>query len=231
MELLQLPLGFGLRDDATFSSFYATTNIAAKDCILTMAKGGGEKFCYLYGSVGVGKTHLLHAACHIAYEHNQSAMYMPLEEYSRMSLHELADLSSINLIRLDDVDKISGVANWEEAVFHLYNRIKDNGSRLIVSANASPANLSIKMPDLKSRMAWGMSFLLQPLTDEDKALVLKQRAKSRGIILTDVVSRFLLTHCARDMTGLFASLDKLDCASIAEKRKITIPFIKQVLGI
>jgi len=229
--LAQLPLSFGLRDDATFASFYAVENAEAKNCIMRMAEGNGEQFAYLYGSAGVGKTHLLHAACHVAYEYGQSAMYLPIAKYSTLSTQDLSDLASINLICLDDVDSISGLANWEEALFHLYNRIRDSGSRLIVSADSVPQQLKINLLDLKSRLAWGVTYHLQQLADEQKLQALQLRAKFRGINLTDAVSSFLLKHCQRDMSQLFTILDILDRSSIAQKRKITIPFVKTVLGI
>lgn len=233
MELAQLPLSIGLRDDATFANFYSDNNAQAVNAVLALAKGSGkDDFIYLYANAaGAGKTHLLQAACHVAYEYKKTAVFIPLSECTRLTVNILTDLANMDLVCVDDIDGIAGSPNWEEALFHLYNYVKASSARLLISANCAPPQLRIALPDLKSRLACGVSYQLQPLSDEQKLLVIKARAHSRGIKLDDTVSKFLLSRCPRDMTQLFAALAQLDRASLVEKRRVTIPFVKEVLGI
>jgi len=115
-------------------------------------------------------------------------------------------------------------------VFHLFNRLRDSGRRLLLAATASPRELGVGLPDLQSRLSLALVFQLQPLSDEDKLRALQLRASRRGLHLTDEVGRFILTRGARSMSALFELLDRLDQASLQAQRKLTIPFLKEVLG-
>jgi DnaA family protein len=113
----------------------------------------------------------------------------------------------------------------------LYNRLRDKPQcRLLVSADCAPRDLGSRLPDLVSRMGWGVSFHLLPLNDDEKIAALKLRAHARGIVLTDEVLRFIIHRASRDMVELFEHLQQLDTLSLAEKRRITIPFVKEALG-
>ena len=102
---------------------------------------------------------------------------------------------------------------------------------MLFSANANPAELSVKLPDLASRLAWGLSFQVPLMGDNEKQQALTLRAKARGIELSDEVAQFILHRAPRHIGELFEILDRLDRASLAEQRKLTIPFVKQVLSL
>jgi DnaA family protein len=101
----------------------------------------------------------------------------------------------------------------------------------LVSGDESAQQLGITLPDLVSRLTWGLTEQVKPLDDEEKSAALQHRATQRGLLLTDEAVRFLLNRSSRDMTSLLETLDVLDKASIREQRKITIPFIKDVLSL
>ncbi len=130
---------------------------------------------------------------------------------------------------IDDLDAVNTVDDqrkWEDALFGLYNQIRDMGSRIVVAANNAPDELSLQLPDLISRFHWGPIFQLQTLSDEAKLIALKQRAHERGFELPDGTVNYLLRHGSRDLHHLFKILDELDNASLVEQRKLTIPFVK-----
>jgi DnaA family protein len=129
------------------------------------------------------------------------------------------------------VHVIAGHAQWEEALFHLYNRVYDAGGRMILAANDLPKQIHIGLPDLASRLSWGIVFQLHALDDAEKVAVLIMRAHRRGMNLSDEVAKYILTHCPRHMGTLLAALDALDNASLAAQRRLTIPFVKEVLQI
>ncbi len=95
----------------------------------------------------------------------------------------------------------------------------------------APTYLNLHLPDLKSRLAWGLVLQLQPLSDEDKLETLQMRAIQRGFRLPVSVAQFILKRCTRTMHDLDNILDRLDQASLAHQRKITIPFVKTILDI
>ena len=225
----QLALNIHLRDDAAFSSFYPGENEEALEGVMQFIKTSKESFLYLWGQAGVGRSHLLQAACHDANERGLSAAYFSLKKLDQNSLDLLEGLEEIFLVCIDDIEGISGDLRWEEAVFHLFNRLRAKNTKLLVAANASPKEVAILLPDLKSRLSWGVTYQLHRLNDVHKLKALQLRAKCRGLTLSDAVGQFLLSRCDRGTTELFGVLEVLDKASLAEQRRLTIPFVKQVL--
>jgi len=233
MTPLQLPLGVRLRDDATFANYYPGANAAALgyvECLCEADAGWTESLIYLWGAEGVGRSHLLQAACLRFEQRGELAVYLPLGEVVDHGPALLDNLEQCELVCLDDLDAVAGRADWEEALFHLFNRLRDAGRRLLLSANASPRELAIGLPDLQSRLSLALVFQLQQLSDEDKLRALQLRASRRGLHLNDEVGRFILTRGARSMSALFELLERLDQASLQAQRKLTIPFLKETLG-
>jgi DnaA family protein len=227
----QLPLSFRLRDDATFDNYLAVGNQQVLHNILELLAGKADTFIYLWGSEGSGKSHLLQACCHAAPEYNKTALYLPLAELFSFSYDAFHGLENVDLICLDDIDQIAGNRNAEEQVFHFFNRIRAQGNSLLIAANVAPLQLKIALPDLKSRLAWGIVYQLHALDDAEKLSALQLHAKARGLELDESVGNFLLGRCARNMTQLFATLELLDQASLIEQRRLTIPFVKRILGV
>lgn len=223
----QLPLHIGLRDSATFANFYPADNAQVVAQIQQCAQLEGEHFIFIHGATGDGKSHLLQAACHAASEQGRPVVYLPLAQHAQFSIEMLEGLEHMSLLCIDDLDAIAGDTEWEEAVFHLYNRVRDAGTHLIVAANNHPTALAIQLPDLQSRLLWGLVFMLQPLDEEQLTAALQLRARGRGLDLPDEVVAYLLKRCARDMNSLFDLLEELDRESLVAQRKLTIPFVRQ----
>lgn len=227
----QLTLGVGLKDEATFSNYFLGKNTQLVIALKNMAQGEGERIIYFYGTGGQGCTHLLQACCHAAHQAKQSAVYVPLNHHAEFAPEIFEGLESLNLVCIDDVHLIAGKPAWEEALLHLYNRIHDTGGRLIITGKVVPKALEIKLPDILSRLTWAVVFQVQPLTDNEKLEAFIMRAERRGMTLNEDVGKFILTHCPRHMSTLFSALDVLDKMSLAAQRKLTIPFVKEILQI
>lgn len=231
---LQLPLGLQLNDYATFGNYVAGANeLALKSvqaCAAADREGRSEPFVYLWGGEGSGKTHLLQSACHLAPQQGGSVFYLPLQQAGEFSVEMLQGLECMGLICIDDLQAIAGQRDWEQALFHLYNRVRDQGNRMIVTAATTPSESGIQLPDLISRLSWGGIFHLSMLEDEQKLQALQSRAGSRGFELPRESGRYLLRRYPRDMHALFALLDRLDEASLAAQRRLTIPFIRETLA-
>lgn len=227
----QLPLGLTLKDDASFNNFYVGRNGETINALKQTAQGNGERITYLCGSRGQGLSHLLQACCHEAATHHLTSVYLPLGDLMSESPEMLEGMESLNLVCLDDLHCLAESREWEEAVFHLFNRIKDAGGSIVMTGNNLPKDLPLALPDLISRLSWGVVYQLHPLSDDEKLQVLIARAQGRGIKLSEEVGKYILSHCPRHMSTLFAALDALDKASLAAQRRLTIPFVKEVLEI
>lgn len=228
-EASQLSLSIGLRDDATFTNFYPGDNGFLLDALYSLIGGGEETFQYVYGSADSGKSHLLQALCHHADSMGLRSVYLPLEELALLPPDLLEGLEALDLVCIDDLNLVAGRAKWETALFHCFNRLRDAGKVLVVSADAPPSKLGVKLPDLSSRLAWGMTSALLKLDDEQKIAAFKLRARERGLELSDEVARYILHRSPRTLRELFDMLGVLDRASLMAQRKLTIPFVKETL--
>ncbi|GKW48154.1 DnaA regulatory inactivator Hda [Halomonas sp. NCCP-2165] len=226
----QLPLGVGMRDDATFANFLPGDNAALVEALRHQLDDDGEPLLLLWGGEGVGRSHLLQAACHAAGDRDRRALYLPLSELWHFPPHMLEEIERLDLVAIDDLDRVLGRKRWEEGLFHAFNRLRDAGKRLIISAPAAPRQLPVTLPDLASRLTWGMTFHVKRLDDEGRLEALKLRARVRGMQLPDEVARYILHRGPRSLGELCQALETLDRASLSAQRKLTIPFVKQALG-
>lgn len=193
------------------------------------AQGSGEKQLYLWSASTTGKTHLLQASCQYAAAHNYASCYLPLAQLHSYGVEILQGLAKLALVAIDDIQLVVGQAEWERALFSLINEVRSSQTRLLIAANANIADMNWQLADLSSRLAWGPIFEVRELVDEDKLLLLQQRAEQRGLQMPDEVATYLLSRYPRDMRSLSELFATLDRASLAEQRRLTIPFVKSVL--
>ncbi|PKG37434.1 DnaA inactivator Hda [Psychromonas sp. Urea-02u-13] len=224
-------------DDETFASFYPGQNSTLITQLKNSVVGIGEPVLYMWGESGSGRSHLLHALCSEVDERGESVAYIPLHHHQGMSLDIFENMENMSLLCIDNIDEIAGNKTWEKALFDFYNRWIDTkeqrskGASLILCANNLPKQINIKLKDLVSRLEWGACYHLAPLNDEEKLGALQLRAELKGMKLPVDVGRFLLNRLSREMDLLLNTLDRLDNASLEAQRKLTIPFVKEVLGL
>jgi DnaA-homolog protein len=235
MNPQQLSLGVGLADDATFENFFAPSMASNAHIVAALKQQielANEPFIYLWGASGCGITHLLQAACHLAQTRGKTFQYFPLCELASFDPEDLfADLGDLDFVCIDGLDVVAAKPHWEHALFSLYNQLRDNHKLLLVASNKTARELPMTLEDLRSRLQWGASFQVKNLDDNEKQQALQFRARARGLELSDDVATYIIQRLPRDMNALFLQLNRLDQASLAEQRKLTIPFIKKVLGV
>jgi len=229
MYVDQLPLKIGLKEVPSFSNFFGKANQTLVNYLCRNVLNSNVRSIYIWGNSGTGKTYLLHAACHFVQQKNKKTFYLDLNDIQQNSLLILDNLENYSLICMDGMEVIAGNKAWEEKVFHLYNRAIENQAILLFSSKKPRPHLGIKMPDLSSRLNWGGVFQVKALTDDEKRQVLAIRAKELGLKMADSTIEYILRRCSRDMQELCFLLHKLDRASLSTQRKLTIPFIKEVL--
>lgn len=228
---LQLPLGIGLRDEATFENFIVGANAEAVSLAQRAGSVGGEQFIYLWGASGIGKSHLLQAVCHETARHGGACAYVPLHEYEDLAPAMLEGMEQLDVVCIDDVERVAGRREWELALFSLYNALRDRMAGSVVFASTTPPGReSWCLPDLASRFTACVVVHLEELTESDKLAALQLRARARGLELGDDVGHYLLRRWRRDMASLFALLEQLDRQSLVAQRRLTVPFVKEVIG-
>ena len=225
----QLPLALTLKDGAVFANFVAGANREALSFLQESATLKSTPLVYLWGEPGCGKSHLLQALCQAASERGEAAVYLPMRMLVEHPQDSLNDLEQMAVICIDDIDAIAGSVDWEDAFLRLFVRAHSAACVLAVAGNKTVNRLGLKLPQLESRLQWGMVFQLQPLIDDDKLSALLLRAKRRGCNLSLASARYLVRHYGADTEQLFALLEYLDQASLVAKRRLTIPFIRFAL--
>ena len=224
----QLGLPLRLADHAVFASFLAEGNETLVATLERVAAGGeGGHGCWLWGVHATGKTHLLQAVCERA---GDRAAYLPLETVSEAGPEILEGMEMRDLVCIDDIDRVAGDAAWELALFSLCNRLAEAGAQLLVSAAAAPRETPVRLPDLASRLSRLAVFQVRELDDAQRASALKLRARHRGVELPDETASFMLRRSRRDMASLYQLLDKLDLEALRAQRRLTIPFVRDILA-
>lgn len=227
-DIVQQPLGIHLPDTADFETFYPGPNAEVLAAVRDLAEmeAGGR---FIWGLPGSGKTHLLQAACREASLAGAAAAYLPLRELAGERPAILEGLADGRLLCLDDLDTVAGRSDWELALVSQIDRLRHAGGRLLCAASAAPEGLDLALPDLVSRLSWGSIHRLRTLDDGQRLQALQLRASRRGLMLPESVAAYLLARAPRDMHALMALLERLDRASMVAKRRLTVPFVREVL--
>lgn len=224
---MQLSLGVGLQEDRHFGNFLPGRNSQVAQLLQEHLSGKDFRYVYLWGAEDTGKTHLLHACRQIAEQRHQSPVFLDLAADDQAA-EALAEVNA-DLVCIDNLQQVAGKPDWEEALFHLFNRLREHQAMLVIAADCAPSGLGMVLPDLVSRLAWGLTYHLLPLQDDEKLAAFKMRAQQRGMDMPDEVARYILHRCPRRLSELFATLDVLDEASLNAQRKLTIPFVRSAL--
>ena len=215
----QLPMRFPLRERFTFERFAVGANREPVEHL--RAPVDGFRCMWLWGPSGVGKSHLLQAACH-----GCGGAYVPARERG-----DVEGYDAFERVLIDDVDTWLGDRGREEALFRLFNAMLGRGHVLALTATRSPAAARFALDDLASRLRGAACFELAPLSDEDAVPVLKRAARDRGFDLSDEVVGFLMRRVDRSLPELLALLETIDRASLSASRRVTVQFVKEALAL
>jgi len=224
----QLTLGVRIPDRAVFASFFAGANVQAVAHLQALARGASGTV-WLCGPQGSGKTHLLQATCTLASEQLSSG-YFPITQLAPLGPESLEGLTQLDCVCLDDLDAVVGDPDWERALFAVHRELDERGARLVATAREPPALLRWSLRDLGSRFAASAIFALRSLDESQQLHALQLRAQLRGLELPADTARWLQRRFPRDMHTLYELLDTLDEAALEARRRLTVPFIREVLA-
>lgn len=227
---MQLPLALRYPPDQRLDT-YIDAPAGAIAQLRTLAIVECGEFVYLQGAEGVGKTHLALATCAAAEDGGRRAAYLPLQTASGRLRDALDALEGNDIVALDGLDAIAGTRGDEIALFDFHNRAADAGLCVLYTAPTAPDALALTLPDLRSRLSQCTRIVLVPLDDEGRRSVLRERAQRRGLSMEDTALDWLLKRVGRDLGSLAVLLDRIDRASLATQRRITVPFLRQTFSL
>lgn len=224
----QLLLNLHPRPDARLSDFEAPAYAGVLAALEAVLAAPGS-LLYLWGGQGSGRSHLLAALCAEAQQRGLDPLLLPLADLVHEPEALLSGLEERGLIACDDVQALAGAAAWEEALFHLFNRARMTGCRLVFAASAPPAETGLQLPDLVSRLAQAPAWPLVLPDDMSRQALVQAAAGRRGLLLEPEVVRYLVLRAPREPGRLLSLLERLDKGALAAGRRLTIPFVRQVL--
>ena len=225
----QLPLALRYPPDQRFETFVARdAGVPAQ--LREVAQRPRRQGLYVSGATGTGKTHLALALCAEAEAHGHRVAYLPLPGAAGRLRDALEALDRNDVVALDGVEAIAGDRDDEVALFDFHNRMHDAGHALFYAARGGPDTLPLALPDLRSRLSQCVRIALEPLDDDGRRELLRLRARRRGLQVDEAAIDWLLRRVDRDLASLTALFDRLDRAALAAQRRITVPFLREVLG-
>jgi len=225
----QIPLDVQLADHAVFETWLAGANGVLLHALRQAATVRAFAVCWLWGGPEFGKTHLLQACVNEAYQHDFRTAYLAVGPGSELKPAMIENMGDLDVICIDEIDSVAGCAEWEQAMFTLFESVRLRGTRLVMAAEKPPLHCAFSLPDLASRFASGATFRIHPLSDDDKIRAMQLRARWRGLELPDDVAAFLFARVARGNRFLFEMLDWLDRKALTEQKRLTIPFVRSFL--
>lgn len=217
----QLALTLAPPPEPSLDNFHPGRNVELIAALRGLADGrSAERFFYLWGESGCGRSHLLHAMAGALAARKVATVYVgpaaPLPPVD----------PALRALAVDDVDKLQPSA--QAAFFNLYNSIRERQGIVLAAGSRPPAKLAMR-PDLVTRLGWGLVYQVHALADEEKIAALKRHATARAFDLPDGVAEYLLRHFRRDLPSLMSMLDALDQYSLEAKRPITLPLLRELL--
>ena len=223
----QVPLSLSPASVATFSSFCPGPNRLAWQHLQSSPLPSAP--VYLWGPRGSGKTHLLRALAQACQSQGRVAGWWDAAKTD--GSHTAATLEPFNpawaVLLLDNVERLDAAA--QQVVFAWMVEAQTQGLTWVAAGSLPPVDLPLR-DDLRSRIGWGHTFALEPLSEAETRAVLYREAQRRGIFLSDEVMDYLLSRLERDLGFLMALLDRLDDFALSQHRAVTIPLLRQMLA-
>lgn len=226
----QIPLDLRWLPHQRLDAFWPGANQTALREVTALTRDTDHAWLFLHGAAGTGKSHLLIGACRAAIDAGGPARYVSMASVPEPRAEAIAAIAAEGIVAVDDVQAIASDRDAERALFDLFNRARAASVRMLFAATSSPPELGIALPDLVSRLSGCTQCALRPLDDAGRRGMLRLLAGRMGLRLDDDVLDWWFARQPRDPASLVALLQRIDRAALAAQRRVTIPFLRELLG-
>ncbi len=218
----QLRLALPRGAEGSLRDYLPGPNLEPLQALREVSSGRLRGSLHLWGAAATGKSHLLRAMC--------SEFPFGAARWLEETPEKLTDRTECGLTCVDNLELLAGQPQKERGLLTLYDTIRARGGILLTASRVAPAQLPLQLPDLRSRISWGLVFRLRHLSDAELAELLRCRAQRRGLRMPEAAAHYLLRRAPRDLHSLCALLDRLDQATPGRHRRLDIPFLREQLA-
>ena len=184
---------------------------------------------YIYGLKNSGKTYLLQSLCNKYSKNDKSSLFLPLMDVIKYGVEIIDSIENMDLVCIDGLEAVSQNKEWEIGLFNLINNAQQTGCRLVFTSSSEEGAINFSLADLDSRIRKFQSHEIFPISDDHLLKALKKITNLRSISLGEKEAQYLITYTKRNIADLVNILESLDQLSMENKRRITIPLIKELL--
>ena len=228
----------------TFNSFVVGNNNSfAHAAALAVAEAPATSYnpLFLYGGVGLGKTHLMHAIGNEILKNNRNAnvLYVSSEKFTNQFINAIKDnknemfrnkYRNIDVLLIDDIQFIAGKERIQEEFFHTFNTLHDNGKQIIISSDRPPKDIQPLEDRLRTRFEWGLIADISNPDYETRMAILKKKSQLENIIIDDDILVNIATHITTNIRELEGTLNKLIALSTLSKSPITLELSNKAIS-
>ncbi len=225
----QIALPLSLDRQFSFENYISDRAELIQTSIKALVVGNGEVQIGLWGASASGKTHLLNASAELARRSGVQLQIYDAAQLLQCDASAFEGFANCDVLAVDNLDAIAGNPEWEACFYQVINRCRDGEFRFLFAMSVKPDELATSLDDFQSRLQWGLMLQLPDSSELEIREILRKRARLNGIVLTDDVISYLMTHYARNLSAQMEILRRLDGASLSQQRKVTIPLVKQAL--
>ncbi len=227
----------------TFDTFVVgNNNKLAHAASLAVADAPAEAYnpLFLYGGVGLGKTHLMHSIAHYILDHNPNAkvLYVTSEKFTNELIDSIRHdknaefrnkYRNIDVLLIDDIQFIIGKESTQEEFFHTFNTLHEAKKQIIISSDKPPKDMETLEERLRSRFEWGLTADIQSPDYETRMAILKKRAELDGLDIDDDVMQYVANNIQSNIRELEGALNKICAYSALERKPINVELAEEAL--
>ncbi len=235
---------YRLHPDLIFDNFVvgSCNRLAHASCVAVSASPGNTyNPLFLHGSVGLGKTHLLHAICCDIISKNPAAQvrFLTCEEFVNRFIKAISEnnlpgfqqtFRNVDILIIDDVQFLRNREGSQEEFFHTFNALYDGRKQIILSADCSPDEIAELQERLVSRFKWGLVARIDAPAYETRAAIVRKKAALRGLIIPDEIPEFIASRITSNIRELEGAITSIYAMAQATGEPVTIELARNVLG-
>jgi chromosomal replication initiator protein len=238
---IEMPLRSKLNHKYTFDTFIVgSCNRLAHAAALRVAERPGQSYnpLFIYGGVGLGKTHLLHAIGHAALNSGFQPLYTSTEQFTNEFINAIKEgktedfrskYRNVDLLLIDDIHFISGKEQTQESFFHTFNDLHNANRQIVITSDHPPRAVPLLEERLRSRFEWGLIADVQPPDFETRLAILRAKAEQQGANIADDIVMFIARRYQRNIRELEGSLNRVTAYAKLIKEPLTLDLAQQAL--